>query len=54
MYYFGDSIDRSLGRIHQVLPSQPRTEGSSGWSSGGFGGGGSSGGGFGGGGGGAW
>ena len=56
MMYFGSSLDRSVGQMNSVFPSQPRSDGSSGggWSSGGFSGGGSSGGGFGGGGGSSW
>jgi uncharacterized membrane protein YgcG len=56
-----NDMDRSIWRMNQTFPTQPRVEFSSGsggggysWSSGGFGGGGSSGGGFGGGGGGSW
>jgi uncharacterized membrane protein len=51
---FGWSLNNSVQAMSATFPSQPRSEGSSGWSSGGFGGGGSSGGGFGGGGGGSW
>lgn len=54
--YLVNSIDRSVRSMNTVLPTQPRTTGSSssGWSSGGFSGGGFSGGGFGGGGGRSW
>lgn len=54
--YLASSLNHSVNQMNTVLPSQPRSSGSSGggWSSGGFSGGGSSGGGFGGGGGGSW